>query len=83
MSIDEYDKEENGIADEDEDVDDFLDDEEDEPENSDSDDLDDDEDDLSLKTVAELRAMCKERGIETKNLSKKADFVNALKSDKE
>lgn len=91
MSIDEYDKEENGIADEDEDVDDFLDDEDDEPENSepensdsdDLDDLDEDEDDLSLKTVAELRAMCKERGIETKNLSKKADFVNALKSDKE
>ena len=33
---------------------------------------------LENKTVAELTAICKEKGIDTKNLSKKADLLEAL-----
>ena len=32
-------------------------------------------------TVFELRAVCEERGIDTTNLSKKVDYLNALAND--
>ena len=73
MTLDEFDSE-----DEDEDL------AEDSDENLDSESEDEDEDqednkvDYSEMTVAELKEICEERGIDTKKLTKKADFLNAL-----
>lgn len=69
MTLDEFDSE-----DEDEDL------AEDSDENLDSEDEDqeDNEVDYSEMTVAELKKICEERGIDTKKLTKKADFLNAL-----
>lgn len=73
MTLDEFDSE-----DEDEDL------AEDSDENLDSESEDENEDqednkvDYSEMTVAELKEICEERGIDTKKLTKKADFLNAL-----
>lgn len=85
MSLEDFDKDENG---EDEDVSNFLDEDDDPDEGSESDsDMDGldelDEDELSLKKVVELKAMCEERGIDTKGLSKKGDLIDALMSAEE
>ena len=52
-------------------------------EDEDLDELDEDSDedsdeDLESKTVAELKAICEKKGIDTKKFSKKSDFINAL-----
>lgn len=72
MTLDEFDSE-----DEDED----LAEDSDENLDSESEDEEDQEDnkvDYSEMTVAELKEICEERGIDTKKLTKKADFLNAL-----
>lgn len=70
MTLDEYD-----LEDEDEGEGVIYDDDSDEDSGEDS---DEDAIDYSEKTVAELREICEERGIEVKGLSKKSDFINAL-----
>lgn len=76
MSLEEFE------SDEDEDLDeldeDSEDDDYDEDSGEDDSDTDDYEEDLERKTVAELKAICEEKGIDTKKLSKKSDFINAL-----
>ena len=70
---------------------DELDDFEDDEIDDDSEDIDEDEDnevfedeteeeDFSKMKVDELRAKCEELGIDTKTLSKKGDFINALEN---
>lgn len=82
MSLEEFDKEDDDESSEDseEDFDDEEDDEEsgDEEEGSDDSDEEDSGEDLESKTVAELKSICEEKGIDTKGLSKKSDFINAL-----
>lgn len=82
MTLDEFDSdEENDSEDlEDSDSEDF-----DEENNSDSDEEVSDENqdsevDFENMSLAELKSACKERGIDVKNLSKKADYINALKA---
>ena len=82
MSLEEFDADED---DEDSKDSDEFDDSEDDDEDSDEDsgedddsDTEDSEEDLESKTVAELKAICEEKGIDTKKLSKKSDFINAL-----
>jgi len=77
MSLEEFESDEDDDS-EDEDIDD---DSEDIDEESGEDDSETDEDsgeDLGNKTVAELKAICEEKGIDTKKFSKKSDFINAL-----
>lgn len=78
MTLDEYD-----LEDEDEGViydDDSDEDDEEEKiyEDSGEDSDEDVTDDFSEKTVAELKEICKERGIDVKGFSKKSDFIDAL-----
>lgn len=79
MSLEEFESEE----------DDVLDDEDEQEENIDSDDEDDEAAaeneavDYSEMSVAELKAVCEERGIETKGLTKKNDLINALTESEE
>lgn len=77
MSLEEFDADEDddSISD---DSDEDLDDDEEESGDDDSETDEDSEEDLENKTVAELKAICEERGIDTKKLSKKSDFINAL-----
>lgn len=82
MSLEEFDADEDDEDSKDSDeFDDSEDDDEDGDEDSgedDDSDTDDSEEDLESKTVAELKAICEEKGIDTKKLSKKSDFINAL-----
>ena len=75
MSLDEYDQ------DEDSENDDFKDsDETEDSEEMDEDDVDseNEETDFNSLKVAELKSLCEEKGIDTKDFTKKADYVNAL-----
>ena len=67
---------------EDSDSEDFDDEENDSDsdEELDSDENQDSEVDFENMSLAELKSACKERGIDVKNLSKKADYINALKA---
>lgn len=82
MSLEEFDQ--------DEDDDSLL--NEDDENNSDEDDEDDSEEDseesgaeedFDNMKVAELKAVCEERGIDYKTFKKKEDYIEALKADKE
>lgn len=81
MSLDEFDEDEK-------DDDSLLDDSDDE-DDSDEDKKDSDEDggsegeDYSQMTNKELKAKCEELGIDTKELSKKQDFIDALENHSE
>lgn len=76
MTLEEFDEDEDS---ENEDDDDDLDDEGDSENDSDADEDSEDYDEgLEKKTVAELKAICEEKGIDTKRFSKKSDFINAL-----
>lgn len=77
MSLDEFDSDEEDFDDSDseEEVD-----SEEEEEEVDSDENQDSEEDFDNMSLAELKSACKERGIDVKNLSKKADYINALKA---
>lgn len=84
MTLDEFDSDEE-IDDsedfEDSDSDDFDDEENDsDSDEEDSDESQDSEVDFEKMSLAELKSACKERGIDVKNLSKKADYINALKA---
>lgn len=82
MTLDEFDSdEENNSEDlEDSDSEDF-DEENDSDSNEDvSDENQDSEVDFENMSLAELKSACKERGIDVKNLSKKIDYINALKA---
>lgn len=76
MSLEEFESDEDS-EDDDEDLNDEGDSENDSDTDEDSEDEDNDED-LEKKTVAELKAICEEKGIDTKRFSKKSDFINAL-----
>jgi len=77
MSLAEFDEDESeDDLDEDEDFDDSDDEDSDETEDN-----SDEEVDYSKLTVAELRKKCEEHGINTKELSKKADFIEALENN--
>lgn len=82
MSLEEFDEddEDENESSEDSGETDPDEDEDDEPgdEDSEQDSEEFDEEDLENKTVAELKSICEEKGIDTKGLSKKADFINAL-----
>lgn len=74
MSLEEFESDEDDSEEIDEDSEEI---DEDSEEDDDSD-TDDSEEDLESKTVAELKAICEEKGIDTKKLLKKSDFINAL-----
>lgn len=80
MSLEEFDADEEGDGD-DSLLNDYSDDEEQEEkgeyEDDDSETTSEDED-FETKTVSELKAICNEKGIDTKKFSKKADYVEAL-----
>jgi len=80
MSLEEYDEDEDDETTSEDSGEDDLDDDESEEENEDSEDGDEEEsgEDLESKTVSELKSICEEKGIDTKGLSKKADYINAL-----
>lgn len=82
MSLDELDDDEDEGGDEEnadnESAD--LDDEDDEDDDA-GEPSGEDEKDFSEMTVAELKEICEERGIDTKKFSKKADFLNALSEE--
>ena len=64
-------------------LDEFDSDEENDSEDFDEDDSDENQDsevDFENMSLAELKSACKERGIDVKNLSKKADYINTLKA---
>ena len=73
MSLSEFDEDEDDFSD-DELLDDDLDDE-DNPEEDDS-----ETPDYESMKVAELKSICEEKGIDVSKLSKKNDFIEALKS---
>lgn len=81
MSLDEFDEDEKN--------DDSLLDDSDDEDDSDEDKKDSDEDggseveDYSQMTNKELKAKCEELGIDTKELSKKQDFIDALENHSE
>jgi len=77
MSLDELDEDEddNSLLSEDE-----LEDDDNESEET-GDEEETEQPDYESMTVAELKAICEEKGIDTKKLSKKADLVNALTSN--
>ena len=92
MTVKEFEEDENDESENSDDslFEDFDDDSEDDSDDTDSDDTDSndesDEDEKPKKefkdmTVFELRAVCEERGIDTTNLSKKVDYLNALAND--
>ena len=74
MTLDEFDSEDLEGSDSDEEGD--LDSEEE----INSDENQDSKDDYENMSLAELKSVCKERGIDVKNLSKKIDYINALKA---
>ena len=79
MSLEEFESDEDDDSEEiDEDSEDVDDDSDEDSGEDDDSDADDSEEDLESKTVAELKAICEEKGIDTKKLSKKSDFINAL-----
>ena len=85
MTLDEFDSdEENDSEDlEDSDSEDLEDSDEENDSDLDeenSDESQDSEVDFENMSLAELKSACKERGIDVKNLSKKADYINALKA---
>lgn len=82
MSLDEFDSdEENDSEDlEDSDSDDFDEENDSDSDEEDSDENQDSEVDFEDMSLAELKSACKERGIDVKSLSKKADYINALKA---
>ena len=79
MSLEEFDSEDEE-DDEDDDTENLLEDDDtnDDTEGNSEEEL---EKDFSEMTVNELRAKCEELGIETKKLSKKSDFIEALKNN--
>lgn len=78
MSLDEFDSDEEEDSEDSDDSD--SDEEDDSEEETDSDENQDSEDDYENMSLAELKSACKERGINVKNLSKKADYIEALKA---
>lgn len=88
MTLAEFEEGENDDSDEDEGESSFDDEsgddsesnEDDEPGDDDSDEGSDefDKEFLEKKTVAELKSICEEKGIDVKKLSKKSDYINAL-----
>lgn len=82
MTLDEFDSdEENDSEDlEDSDSEDFDEENDSDSDEEDSDENQDSEVDFENMSLAELKSACKERGIDVKNLSKKADYINALKA---
>lgn len=77
MSLDEFDSDEENDSEDSEDSNEENDSDSDE---EDSDENQDSEVDFENMSLAELKSACKEREIDVKNLSKKADYINALKA---
>lgn len=82
MSLEEFDKDEDDSPFTDEDVDEPVDGEDEDNEESEET-TEVSETNFSEMTVAELRILCEEKGIDTKKFTKKADYINALSSDSE
>ena len=82
MTLDEFDSdEENDSEDlEDSDSEDFDEENDSDSDEENSDESQDSEVDFENMSLAELKSACKERGIDVKNLSKKADYINVLKA---
>jgi hypothetical protein len=85
MTLDEFDSDEENDSEDLEDLEDSDSEDFDEESDSDSDKDDSDENqdsevDFENMSLAELKSACKERGIDVKNLSKKADYITALKA---
>ncbi len=78
MSLEEYDEDEDDELPDEEDID-----SDDDNESDSEEEVFEDDKDFSKMTVNELRAECEERGIDTKDLSKKADFIEALENNSE
>lgn len=78
MSLEELDEDDDSLLSADE-LDEDEADEDDEEETGDDEEAE--QPDYESMTVAELKAICEEKGIDTKKLSKKADLVNALTSN--
>lgn len=73
MTLEEFEEDEDDNSLLDDDLDDDSEDEEDSETAE-----DESGDDLEEKTVAELKSICEEKGIDTKKFSKKADYIKAL-----
>ena len=82
MTLDEFDSDEEDDSEdlEDSDSEDFDEENDSDSDEEDSDENQDSEVDFENMSLAELKSACKERGIDVKNLSKKADYINALKA---
>ena len=83
MSLEEFDRDEDDdslLNDEDEENDSDEDDEDDSEEDSEESGA---EEDFENMKVAELKAVCEERGIDYKTFKKKEDYIEALEADKE
>lgn len=80
MSLEEFDEDEN--EDEETEDSDLSNDESEEDDETNEDDSEE-EVNFSEMTNAELKAECEKRGIDTKNISKKADFIEALTNSSE
>jgi len=78
MSLSEFDDEDSEIEDDEDSDSEVEEDDDEESGDEDSETEDDSGEDFEGKTVAELKSICEERGIDTKGLSKKSDYINAL-----